>query len=101
MTIEHLAYLLMALQAVDAITTYLAIGKGASEGNPIMRKLFEKIGMVPALLVIKGAMAAAAWHWRYEMGMVGLGLLCAWYIAVAVNNLLVMRRQVTSKQRAG
>ena len=39
MTIEHLAYLLMALQAVDAITTYLALGKGASEGNPIMRKL--------------------------------------------------------------
>ena len=101
MTIEHFAYLLMALQAVDGITTYLALEKEASEGNPIMRKLFEKIGMVPALLVVKGAMAAAAWHWRYEMGMVGLGLLCAWYIAVAVNNLLVMRRQVTSKQRAG
>lgn len=101
MTIEHLAYLLMALQAVDAITTYLAIGKGASEGNPVMRKLFEKIGMVPALIITKGAMAAAAWHWRDAIGMVGLGLLCAGYIAVAVNNLLVMRRQVTSKQRVG
>ena len=32
MTIEHLAFVLMALQAVDAITTYLAIGKGAVVG---------------------------------------------------------------------
>ena len=93
MTIEHLAYLLMALQAVDAITTYLAIGKGAAEGNPIMRKLFEKIGMVPALIIMKGALMAIVWRWRDDLGMTWLAVFCAGYFAVAVNNLRVARRQ--------
>ena len=93
MTIEHLAYLLMALQVADGLTTYLALKKGAAEGNPIMRKLFEKIGMVPALIITKGALMVGAWYWRDAIGMLGLGLLCAGYLLVAVNNVRVMRRQ--------
>ena len=96
MTIEHLAYLLMALQVADGLTTYLALKKGAAEGNPVMRKLFEKVGMVPALIITKGALMCAAWYWRDAIGLLGLGLLCAWYLVVAVNNVRVMRRQGAS-----
>lgn len=94
MTYWHIIILIAVLQVVDIATTVYILRTGIGyEANPIMRKLFEEISMVPALLVIKGATAAAAWHWRDAMGMVGLGLLCAGYIAVAVNNVLVIRRQ--------
>lgn len=97
MTIEHLAYLLMALQVADGLTTYLALKKGAAEGNPVMRKLFEKIGMVPALVITKGALMVGAWYWRDALGLLELGLLCAGYLAVAINNILVIRKQSDRK----
>lgn len=96
MTVEHLAYLLMALQVADGLTTYLALKKGAAEGNPIMRKLFEKIGMVPALIITKGALMAIVWHWRDVLGALWLAVFCAVYLAVAVNNVRVARRQRTA-----
>lgn len=45
--------LALAAQVGDAATTIYGARNGAAEGNPIARKLFEAVGVVPAVLGVK------------------------------------------------
>ena len=50
--------ILFALQAGDGISTYLAIGKGATECNPLLGLFARKLGLVKSLIVLKGGVMA-------------------------------------------
>ncbi len=90
-------YLLIALQLADIATTHYALKSGAgTEGNPILRKLFDRFGHEKVLLVIKGAfiawllwatpiLQASAYAWVVY-------LIVAIYAGVIVNNLKVIWR---------
>lgn len=54
--------LFVALSVADAITTYRALRRpGTREANPVMRWLFDRLGIVPALVATKAAAVAAVW----------------------------------------
>lgn len=57
--VQILIYIIAALQVGDIVTTYMCItsGRGA-EANPVLKHLFDAIGLVPGLLLVKGLFVA-------------------------------------------
>jgi hypothetical protein len=90
-------YLIVALQLADIATTHYALKSGAgTEGNPFLRRLFDKFSHEKVLLAIKGAfiawllwaipiLQASAYVWVVY-------LIVAIYVGVIVNNLKVIWR---------
>ena len=56
-----LAVLLTILQAFDGWTTYKIVQRGGFEKNDLVAKLIERIGLYPALVLVKGGAAALGW----------------------------------------
>jgi hypothetical protein len=52
--------LLTVLQFADAYTTHIILSRGGRENNPLMRSLFERLGILPAMAVMKGLVILAA-----------------------------------------
>ena len=95
--IEALAALFTALQIADGVTTYQGINRGvASEGFLLQRKLIEKLGLAPGIIVMKAAMAALAWLAAiYAPGavtMIVLAVACAFYAVIAFRNIRLIRK---------
>jgi hypothetical protein len=54
-TIGCLLFLLSLLVFYDAYSTFIVINKGfATEGNPLIQFMIDKIGILPALITAKG-----------------------------------------------
>lgn len=81
------------LQLADAYTTSRILKAGGVETNKLMRRLMEQIGVTEALVLTKTlaivivVMAFAAGHLPVWV----LAALCAFYVLVVLNNVLVMR----------
>jgi hypothetical protein len=87
---------------VDTITTYKALSSGIGvEKNKIMAWLFEKFGVLPSLIIFKliaVALMAGCCVYLPQIYQpmeiicpVILGLLDAFYLWVAVNNVKVLK----------
>lgn len=98
MTFVTAALLLVAvLQVADAWTTLRILANGGVERNPVMRWLIQAAGaeaaMILKVLFVWAALAlghAADAFDHYPAVVYAVTLL---YIAVVVNNLVVLRRQ--------
>ncbi len=82
---------LFALQIADFWSTLRAISEGkASEANPILDQIIYRIGLVPTLVLAKGAGVALAFYLAYfGHPMFGLALI-ALYVYVVQNNLRIL-----------
>lgn len=88
---EILLGLAIALQIGDGVTTYFALQKqGVRERNPIVRRLFGKVGIVRGLVLAKCFGVAVCWI-AYAYGgpfaVYTLGFIVALYAVVVINNL--------------
>lgn len=96
MTYVHILILIAALQAVDIATTVYVLRTGIGrEGNPVMRKLIEKLGSPAAAMIVTKVPLVAVVAWAASQGTVSTGVLwgCAAISAlVAANNLWVIKR---------
>ena len=86
---------LAALQFLDLLTTHYALRAGiGTEANPVLRKLFDRFGHEPVLLVTKGAfIALLVWavpHIEAAGYQPALWAIAALYVWVVVNNLRVI-----------
>ncbi len=52
-TIIFLFWILVALNALDAHSTYTGLMAGATEKNPTLSILMEKVGILPAMMLVK------------------------------------------------
>ncbi len=84
-------------QVADVITTVLAINAGAGEGNPVIKALIEKLGLIPSLLLIKFLVLFNTGFGVYYLPeyliTIILGIASVLYVAVCINNFLVFRKQ--------
>ena len=83
----------IALQAGDFYTTYtiLKTGKGY-EANPILRWVFDKIGYVTGLTIVKGlAIAVGVYAAQFWNGYYVLAPMVALYTWVVWNNFNVLK----------
>lgn len=83
--------ILAALQFLDAWTTLRVLKEGGRELNPIMRDLFDLLG-VEAALIVKGIAVVAVGYAciGYQMAWLTWAL-CVWYSLVVAWNIRQMR----------
>lgn len=84
--------LMLALQIVDAWSTYTALKTGrVREANGLLRALMKAVGVKEALWIVK--LAYLAWLWiNPPTDAWAQWLALVIYIAVAVNNLRILRK---------
>jgi len=84
----------VGLQVGDVLTTVRALDNGATEANKIVQWVMARIGVIPALIVVKvlavGAMLAAV-ILAPELARFVLAALDLLYLAVVINNVRVIR----------
>lgn len=79
------------LNALDLLTTHLALQRGGIEGNPIAQALLDGDLLGPAKLALVVATAAGAYYGRSTLRLVN----AAWFVAglyalVIVSNSLAL-----------
>ena len=85
-------YLLLTLQALDLITTYIALkNPNLVESNPLLNPLFKLFGVLPVMLVLKASFAAFLFWQQAGIPVQFLWLLSAGYTYVVVNNIKLIR----------
>jgi Domain of unknown function (DUF5658) len=83
---------LIALTVIDAWSTYKGLKSGrAAEANPVARKVFDVAGVKGGIVLIKAAVLALVWFNQPIVEM-AMWLLLAFYAALAINNLRVLRK---------
>jgi hypothetical protein len=90
-----LAVLLTALQVFDGWVTYLIIRNGGGEANPVVEWLITKLGLYPALLLLKGIAVILVWVLVLLPGkfnLLGLIVLSIFYLWVAFHNWKVYQK---------
>ena len=92
-----LANLFYILQIADALTTYYALKLGGSEANPVVRKLMDAIGVLPAMLAFKALSIAAVYFGAYSMGADVLMLWCVFYVVVVIWNVAQINKLRSQK----
>ncbi len=81
--------LIVALQVLDGVTTYYAMTKlNAKEANPVARYLMDKIGFIPALVVLKAAVVGIFVVYSYPLWF--YVLVAALYTGIVGNNAYVI-----------
>lgn len=91
MTQVLLLTILLTLQLLDGYTTLVGLRSGrARESIPYLAWLMDRVGLVPALFLAKGAGAAICIWAALNAPVVGW-ILAALYLAVVINNFRVIR----------
>jgi hypothetical protein len=87
--------LFAALQVIDAYLTVRVLSQGGRELNPMIAWFMDKLGVIPALVVLKGigiaVVAGLVWSGN-EYADEFLMVFCALYVGVAVWNYQQLRR---------
>lgn len=73
-------YVFIVLQVLDALSTVYGMRLGHTEKNPLLAWLFEKVGVIPAMLVVKTGMVAVL---VYYVGLYPVWILVAGNILYA------------------
>jgi len=85
-------YILITLQVLDLLTTVVALrNPKLTEGNSILKPLMDKFGVLPTLLVIKGAFIGLLFWAAPLVPVEVLYIGCAFYCWVVWNNLKLIR----------
>ena len=73
--IVALLFIFILLQIADSLTTVHILKNGGREANPLLAWLFNKVGMIPSLVVMKLlAIGAVTWAWN-EWLTLGLDII--------------------------
>lgn len=88
----NLLYAIIGLQALDIISTYLCLTKGKGvEANPFLARVFHKIGLLPGLLLTKGAFIGLLIYVYPMVYVEALYAVAALYVWIAFNNFKILR----------
>ena len=90
----NLIYIFIALQVLDAVSTVIALDGGGHEVNPILKKIMDKIGVIPALVLVKCAAIAFFWYYQELLPDPLVLLLCLGYVWILYNNIQVIRENL-------
>ena len=85
--------IVVLLQLADAITTYKALTMpGTKEANGIMRSIFDKVGVLPGLLLVKGPLIALVVIFATYIHPGIFFAMSALYCVVVFNNIKIIRK---------
>lgn len=76
------------MQIADGLTTYIALKlPGSREGNPAVRWVMDKIGILPAILIIKAFYIAMMYLGARQMGANVVMFWSMVYVGVVIWNI--------------
>lgn len=82
------AWVFYAMQIADGVTTYIALKlPGSREGNPAVRWVMDKIGILPAIVIIKATYIVMMYFGARHMGADIVMLAAVAYVAVVIWNI--------------
>lgn len=88
----HLLYLLFFLQAADVITTIIALKCPAHKSNKFLKPIMDRIGVVPALVLVKGVLIVYFWYFRASLPAEFLVLVCVFYGWIVYGNVKTIQK---------
>lgn len=77
------------LNAIDGYLTVRVLDRGGSEANPVMRRVMERLGTIPALVAVKAPLLALVYAYSTETFT---AVLCAVYVLLCAWNAWVLSR---------
>ena len=85
-------YILFALQALDLISTVIALrNPNLVESNVLLKPLFDRFGALPVLLIAKGSVIAYLWWAQAGIDPRLLWVISAGYAYVVFNNFRLIK----------
>ena len=83
--------LIVVQQVLDLLSTEYALRRGlAAEGNPVLRRLMDSLGIIPTLLLTKLLTTGLACYLWAICSTLWLSILAIGYSIVLLNNLLLI-----------
>jgi hypothetical protein len=83
--------LFVLLQVADGYTTYRLLSAGGKELNPLLAYAFDRIGLVPGLVIYKGVcVAGGGWLYLSQQWWI-IAALLMFYLWVVWHNVQQMR----------
>lgn len=84
-------YLLLLLQVADAVSTILCLkNPRLQESNQLLKELFNKLGIVSTLVLIKGGYAVICWLAVPYAAPSAVWIIIAAYVWVVFNNIKLL-----------
>ena len=82
----------IALNVLDVLLTWYAITyMGLNEGNPILSPIFQEIGLITGLVVMKlviiGMIATLRNHMPLKIKITSTNIICFMFMLVVTNNI--------------
>ena len=78
----------MVTQVLDGLTTYIGLRfPGSKEGNPVIRWVMDRIGVVPTIISIKALYMCGMYYGAAKMGVNGVIFWTVAYTAVVIWNV--------------
>lgn len=84
---------IVLLNVLDVLTTMHVLSKGGREINPMVSWMIGKLGIVPALLVVKVFALGVLYSQLAVIPMYILLIIFAVYVAVLANNVHAMLKK--------
>lgn len=85
-------YLLIALQIIDLFSTVIALRlPGMSEGNPVLKPLFDKFGAIPVMVSLKLVFCLLLVSLSDQVPSDLLWLMCLVYVWISFSNIQLIR----------
>lgn len=84
--------IIAALQLADAILTVRILNQGGREHNPVLRWVFERVGTIPTLAVVKLVFIAILVAVVPYLPVWAYAAVAAVYIAIVAYNFIQYRR---------
>lgn len=82
------AVVFYVMQIADGVTTYIALKlPGIKEGNPAMRWVFERIGILPAIVIIKTFYIVMMYFGARQMGANVVMFWSMVYVGIVIWNI--------------
>lgn len=92
-TYSYLLCAVIVLQLADIVTTYVGLkSRKAIESNGFLARLMARVGVLPALMIIKGVFIGWLLYFSPLLPVWALGVICAGYCVVIFNNVLVLQK---------
>lgn len=85
-------YVLFALQALDLISTVIALrNPNLVESNVLLKPLFDRFGVLPVLVAAKGGLIAFLWWGQAGIDPQLFWLMSVGYAYIVFNNFKLIR----------
>ena len=90
----YVIYALIALQILDIITTVIALrNPNAYESNWLIAPIMKTIGVLPTLLITKGAAIALLWY-SQDANPILLAAVAVYYAYTVYRNYVIIKNPI-------